>query len=189
MEQRVYIGSRSPLAQSSVPFFFVDTAQDYDDFESSYPGKYNLVFYRRLPVLVDTNGRILFWRCQRDLRSERVFSTIDFSIGLLRRDEIYRVGAYAFLIGTGLQFLCVFDYGARAFSVPRALLEMVSLEVQTHLIHLLYTPEGITYRGFFYMKEQKCIHQVTMNELSIRVNQPDHPWQLSETRSSDQTPY
>jgi len=73
MEQRVYIGSRSPLAQSSVPFFFVDTAQDYDDFESSYPGKYNLVFYRRLPVLVDTNGRILFWRCQRDLRSERVF--------------------------------------------------------------------------------------------------------------------
>ena len=39
------------------------------------------------------------------------------------------------------------------------------------------------------MKEQKCIHQVTMNELSIRVNQPDHPWQLSETRSSDQTPY
>lgn len=189
MEQQVFIGSRSPLAQSSFPFFFIDTAQDYDDFERPYPGRYNVIFYRRLPVVVDSNGRILFWRSQNDTQTEPVFSTKDSSIGLLRRDEIYHVRRYAYLKGTGLQFLCVYDYGRREFSVPQVLLEMVSLELQTHLIYLLYTPEGIAYKGFLYLREQKRIHLVTMNELSIRVNQPDDPVQFSGIRNSGQSGY
>ena len=182
MEQQVFIGSRSPLAQSSFPFFFVDTSQDYDDFERLYPGQYNFIFYRGLPVIVAPNGRILFWRSRKDERAERVFSAKDFSVGLFRRDEIYHACRYACLKETGLQFLCVYDYGRREFAVPQVLLEMVSLELQTHLIYLLRTPEGIAYKGFLYMREQKRIRLVTMNELVVRVVQPDHPLQFSGAR-------
>jgi hypothetical protein len=170
MVQTVYIGSLSRLTWKAYPHFFIDVIDNYQEFDISYPGKYNLFFFRKEPVIVDKNGELLFWRSRQKSGSTPCYQTEDFSIALLRREELFDPRKYEVVIEKGVRLLFISDFGAKEFALPQTLLEMVTIELDVYLFYSLCTPENILYKGFYYNREKQSLRLISGNDTQLQVD-------------------
>lgn len=73
MDFRVFLGSvlkgyeheKSADTVAKAPDILFDISQNCQFLEKEYPGKMNIILFRGEPVLIDQNGRILFWRSKK----------------------------------------------------------------------------------------------------------------------------